>query len=110
MPAPLVALPLIAGGGLLAKFLSVAFLVGLFARFLAALGLGYFAFTGIDTALDDLQDAINGNLTGMPFDVKQLLDMAGITTILFWILNAHAFKVFISLSKFALFRTKIFAV
>lgn len=106
MAAPV--LPILAGGGLLMKFISVAFIVGLIARVIAALGLGFFAFTGLDQGLDSIQAAINTNLTGMPFEVKQLLDMAGITTILFWILNAHAFKVFVSVAKFSLFRRKSF--
>ena len=107
MPLPLV--PIIAAGApLLIRWLSVAFIAGLVARIIAAMGLSYFAFTGIDNGLDALQIAVNDSLTGMPFDVKQLLDMAGITTTIFWIIHAHAFGVLVRVSKFALYRRKSF--
>ncbi len=99
-------LPLITGGGLLAKFFSVAFIVGMIAKVLATLGLSYYAFVGIDASIDALQVQIDGTLTGMPFEVKNLLDMSGITTILTWLLNAHAFSVLVRLAKVSLMRTK----
>lgn len=107
MPIPL--LPVItAGAPLLIRFLSVAFIVGLISRILLALGLTYFAFTGVDAAVDILQDLVNQNLSGTSANIKALLDMSGLTTVLTWLMTAQAFKLLVQTSKFALFRTKMF--
>ena len=108
MPLPL--LPSIAvGGSLLTKWLSIAFIVGLISKIFIALGLGYFAFTGIDMGIDAIHLKLNSSLSGMPFDAKQLIDMAGITTILTWLINAYAFRVLVRGAKVALMQSKSIA-
>ena len=107
MPLPL--LPVVAAGSsLLIRFLSVAFIVGLVARIMAALGFAYFSFKGIDVAVDALQAGINNSLGGMSYDAKQLLDISGVTTIITWIINAFGFRLFIKTSKAVMFRKKSF--
>lgn len=101
MPLPLIA----AGGSLLTTILSYTFIASLIARVLAALGLGVFAFVGLDQGLDALHGQINAHLGGAPADIKAILDMAGITTILFWIIQAHALRAVLRVGSIALFRT-----
>ncbi len=83
--------------------LSVPFIVGFIVRLLAMLGLSYYVFTGVDIAIDTIHDIIFDYIGTLPSAVVQLLDTAGVTTGLTWILNAYLFLVFIRLAHFTLF-------
>lgn len=89
----------------LAGLLSTAFIAHLIARVLGALGFSVIAFVGVDLALDSLELQLNTYLNGFPLSAKYLLDRAGVTTIVFWIVQAYAAKVLMSAGRAVLMRS-----
>lgn len=89
----------------LAALLSTTFIVSLIARIIAGLGFSVVAFVGIDLALDSLELQMESYLNGFPLSAKQLLDMAGVTTIVFWIIQAYAARVLLNAGKSVFMRT-----
>ena len=92
-------LPVIAAGGWIASLISVSFIVSIIVKVVAAFGFTVFAFIGLDIGLDALESQLNSHMSGIPLGAKQLLDMAGITTIVSWIIGAYAFRLYITAGK-----------
>ena len=90
---------------LLAYFISGSFLAATLFRVLAALGFSVVGFVGLDNVLDSLQSQMNSYFTGLPLTAKQLLDMAGITTIVFWIVQAYAASALLRVGRSFLMRS-----
>lgn len=90
---------------LLALLISGTFIAGLVFRVIAALGFTVVSFVGLDLALDSLNSQMNTYLSDMPLTAKALLDMAGITTIVFWLTQAYAARVALSAARTFFTRT-----
>ena len=94
-------IPILVGGG----YLLTAFCC-LHSRAYSSCISGYWYrcfFSGLDQGLDLLQASVNAALGGLTIDVKNLLDMSGITTGITWIINAHAFRLFVSITGKVMF-------
>lgn len=72
---------------------SVTFITGVIVKVLAAMGLGFFALTGVDYYLSQLTIQIEGYTGSLPVNAVALVKMSGIYTIIHWIISAYAFRV-----------------
>lgn len=102
------ALPaILLGGGssIVTRFLGITFLVGIIARVIAGLGFTVVSFVGLDLGLDALDNQLTSYLSWFPIEVKALIDLAGITTVVKWIVGAYAFKVALGVGRSFFART-----
>lgn len=102
------ALPaILLGGGssILTRFLGITFIVGIIARVIAGLGFTVVSFVGLDLGLDALDNQLTSYLSGFPIEAKALLDMAGVTTMVKWVVGAYAFKVALGVGRSVFMRT-----
>ena len=98
-------LPVIAAGGWLASFLTVGFIVSWITKIIAALGFTVVAYVGMEAGLDHLESLIDAQLNGLAFGLKQMLDLAGVTTVIHWLIEAVAFSMLIRAAKTTFMRS-----
>ena len=100
---PLAALLLIMNGVYwIYRASKLILILAIIARVVGGLGLAVTSMVGVDYALSSLQTLAEGNINGLPVDVKAILDISGITTILKWVLDTYVFTMLLKASKVAL--------
>lgn len=91
---------------LFTKIFSFGFLATLLAQILKYLGLSVVGFTAVDLVMDPLIAQFDSYLSGVPSAARSLIDLAGITTVVQWMISAYASAALIKYSGVFMSRTK----